>query len=212
MAKLRTTLVRQVLPGFVASLYYYLRFRCLVHPRAGVQPSSRITIGRKTTIHKYSRIILGATGKLRIGRECNLQSFATIAIGDSDVRIGDHVRIGPSCNLLGEDHEIDQRDTPVHKQPRKPLGLVIGDDVFIGSNSVVLAGLHIGRGAVIGAGSVVTTDLPEYAVAVGNPARIKRHRGVNTSPSHVSAPTTPNGSNHLTGRPASSREQPEGSI
>jgi uncharacterized protein (TIRG00374 family) len=181
VVRLKRTLVRQILPGFVASLYYYFRFRCIVHPRAGMQLSPNIQIGRKTTIHKYSRIIIGDDGKLSVGSECNLQSFSAIAVGNGDVRIGDHVRIGPNCNLLGEDHQFDRRDIPVHKQPRKPSGLVIGDDVFIGGNSVVLAGIRVGCGAVIGAGSVVTGDVPEYAVVVGNPAQVRKYRGVETS-------------------------------
>ena len=52
----------------------------------------------------------------------------------------------------------------------------MGDDVWIGTNSVVLPGVTIGKGAVIGAGTVVTKDIPEYAIAVGNPARVIKYR------------------------------------
>jgi acetyltransferase-like isoleucine patch superfamily enzyme/uncharacterized membrane protein YbhN (UPF0104 family) len=181
MQTLSRTALRRLVPGFIASVYYLLRSRCMVHPRAMVQLSGRIQIGRKTTIHPYARILLGE-GRFAMGVECNLQSFSTIAVGDADVRIGNHVRIGPSCNLLGEDHEFHNREVPIHKQRRKPAGLVIGDDVFIGGNSVVLSGLEIGRGAVVGAGTVVTTNVPEFAIVVGNPARIVKYRGESTDP------------------------------
>lgn len=180
MDTFKRIVVRQVLPGFIATLYYLRRFRCIVHPRASVPLSRQITIGSKTTIHRYARIIIGEVGRIVIGSECNVQSFSTIAVGDADVRIGDHVRIGPSCNLLGEDHVYDDPDVPIHKQARKPRGLVIGNDVSVGGNTVVLSGVQIGHGAVIGGGSVVTKDVPEYAVVVGNPARIIKYRGRST--------------------------------
>lgn len=168
-------LTRRFVPGFIVTLYYYARCRCLVHPKAAVQLSDRITFGRKTTVHPYTRIILGG-GSVAMGSFCNLQSFSTIAAGDSRVEIGNDVRIGPNCNLLGEDHEYRDRSTPVHRQGRLAKGLVIGDDVWIGANCVILPGVRLGRGAIIGAGSVVTKSVPDFTVAVGNPARPVKER------------------------------------
>ena len=53
---------------------------------------------------------------------------------------------------------------------------IIGNDVWVGANSVILPGVKIGTGAIVGAGSVVTKDVPEYAIVVGNPARILKYR------------------------------------
>jgi len=92
------------------------------------------------------------------------------------VHIGNDVRIGPNCNLLGEDHEYRDRNTPVHRQGRLAKGLEIGDDVWIGANSVILPGVRLGNGAIIGAGSVVTKSVPPFTVAVGNPARPVKER------------------------------------
>ena len=175
LASVKRVVTRRFVPGFLVTLYYYARCRCIVHPKASVQWSDRITFGRKTTIHPYTRIILGA-GSVTMGTYCNMQSFTTVAAGDSTVRIGNDVRIGPNCNLLGEDHEYRDRDTPVHRQPRLAKGLEIGDDVWIGANSVILPGVQLGRGAVIGAGSVVTKSVPAYTVVVGNPARAVKER------------------------------------
>jgi acetyltransferase-like isoleucine patch superfamily enzyme/uncharacterized membrane protein YbhN (UPF0104 family) len=175
LAGLRRTLTRRFVPGFIVTLYYYARCGCIVHPRAAVQLSDRIRFGRKTTIHPYTRIILGG-GSVTMGSFCNLQSFSTIAAGDSTVLIGNDVRIGPNCNLLGEDHEYRDRNTPVHRQGRIVKGLEIGDDVWVGANCIILPGVRIGRGAIIGAGSVVTKSLSPFTVAVGNPARSVRER------------------------------------
>ncbi len=175
LSSVQRIVTRRFVPGFIVTLYYFARYRCIVHPKAAVQLSDRITFGRKTTIHPYTRIILGE-GSVTMGSFCNLQSFTTIAAGDSMVRIGNDVRIGPNCNLLGEDHEYRDRSTPVHRQGRLAKGLEIGDDVWIGANCVILPGVHLGHGAIIGAGSVVTKSVPAFMVAVGNPARPVKER------------------------------------
>ena len=175
MSKLSRTLVRQVVPGFVSTLYYYYRCHCVVHPSASVQISRGIEFGRKTTVHRYSRIIIG-NGRLVMGSECNIQSFTILAMGDAHMQIGNHVRIGPNCNLLAADHEFTDRDTPIIRQRMVSKGLRIEDNVWIGANCVVLPGLTVGTGSVVGAGSIVTKDVPEFAVVVGNPARVIRHR------------------------------------
>ena len=89
-----------------------------------------------------------------------------------DVYIGDNVRIAPRVTIAGTNHAIDPQDRidgivdcePVH----------IGDNVWIGSNSVILSGVSIGENTVIGAGSVVTKDIPANVVAFGNPCRVQR--------------------------------------
>lgn len=84
------------------------------------------------------------------------------------VRIGNRVKIGANCKISDhEDHPEDHRSTP-------PRPIVIEDDVWLGMNVVVLKGVTIGKGALIGANSMVTRDIPPYSVAVGSPARVVR--------------------------------------
>ena len=74
-------------------------------------------------------------------------------------------------------HAFDRTDIPMNQQgftPEKPI--VIEDDVWIGARVIILPGVHIGTGAVVGAGAVVTKDVPDYAVVGGNPARILKMR------------------------------------
>jgi len=71
LASVQRTITRRFVPGFIVTLYYYSRFRCIVHPKAAVQLSDRITFGRKTTVHPYTRIILGG-GSVTMGSFCNL--------------------------------------------------------------------------------------------------------------------------------------------
>ena len=86
------------------------------------------------------------------------------------------MRIGGQTSLLGFDHGMADLTEPIFRQPMSSLGITVGDDVWIGSHVVVLDGVRIGSHAVVGAGSVVTRDVPEWAVVVGNPARVVRDR------------------------------------
>jgi galactoside O-acetyltransferase len=93
-------------------------------------------------------------------------------VDDVDIRIGDGVMIAPSVTLTTTGH-------PVHPDRRADFGrfsepIVIEDKVWIGSNAVVLPGVRIGHGSVIGAGSVVSRDIPPMTVAVGTPCRVLR--------------------------------------
>lgn len=90
------------------------------------------------------------------------------------------IKIGKNCGITADtiilSHKKDISDYSIHKghsdYPFKVMGVIIKDNVHIGTNSVILPGVEIGKGAIIGAGSVVTKDVPAHCVAVGNPARV----------------------------------------
>lgn len=113
------------------------------------------------------------TGEVQIGNNCSVNVFTAIR---GDVRIGDGVRIGASCSVLGFNHVFTDPHVPVRLQGIDSRGIVIAEDVWIGAHVLVLDGVKIGAHSVIGAGAVVTKDIPDYSVAVGNPARIIRNR------------------------------------
>ena len=103
-----------------------------------------------------------------IGVNCKLQP---------GVSIGDNVMMGPECLFFTSNHRIEATDIPMNKQGYdgiKPI--IIGNDVWIGARVIILPGVHIGDGAVIGAGSVVTHDVDSYTVVAGNPAKLIRKR------------------------------------
>ncbi|MGR5437819.1 sugar O-acetyltransferase [Vibrio owensii] len=93
------------------------------------------------------------------------------------VIIGDYVMIGPNVTLCTAGHPIDAATRYTYEEFAKPI--YIADKVWIGANVVVLPGVRIGFGAVVGAGSVVTKDVPENTVVVGNPARVVKEN-INT--------------------------------
>lgn len=101
-----------------------------------------------------------------------------------DIWIGRYCQIGPCVAMYAKDHPLDYLTTYVNKRlfgeelqsHNVSLPIHIGHDVWIGHGAIVLKGTTIGNGAVIGAGSVVTKDVPDYCIAVGNPARVIRKR------------------------------------
>lgn len=107
-----------------------------------------------------------------IGKYSYVREYTHIS---QNVRIGKYCSIGNLCTIGAQHHNIDGLTTWPMTGARNDE-TVIGNDVWIGCNVVVLAGVRVGDGAVIGAGSVVTRDIPSYAIAYGNPARVKRFR------------------------------------
>ena len=99
-------------------------------------------------------------------------NFNVSMIDLGEIRIGNRVLIGPGTGLFTAIHPIDPeiRATGIEKG----INITIEDDVWIGGNVTILPGVKIGRGAIIGAGSVVTKDIPEMTIAAGNPAKVIR--------------------------------------
>lgn len=95
----------------------------------------------------------------------------------ASVIIGENVMMGQECLMFTSNHCIDRLDIPMGAQGStevKPI--VIGNDVWIGARAIILPGVHIGNGCVIGAGAVVTKDVPDFEIWGGNPAHLLKSR------------------------------------
>jgi len=95
-------------------------------------------------------------------------------IGGGKIEIGNYARIAPHCSIVADRHNFSKRNIPIKFQGVAKKSVKIGDDVWLGSHTVILA--DVGTGSIIGAGSVVTREIPPYSVAYGNPARARRQR------------------------------------
>ena len=91
-------------------------------------------------------------------------------------KIGRDCAIGPNCTIIGANHNFKDKTKSIKSQGSSIKGIVIGNDVWIGANCVILDGVTIGEGSVIGAGSIVTKSIPPYSVAVGNPCKVIKSR------------------------------------
>lgn len=115
-----------------------------------------------------------AGAELTIGNHVGISGTAIMC--NQKITIGDNVQIGSGCCIYDTDfHSTDytmRRSVSTDIPRESPVE--IGNDVFIGARSMILKGVHIGKGAVIGAGSVVTKDIPEFEIWAGNPAILVR--------------------------------------
>ena len=116
----------------------------------------------------------------RFGRGVTLGDRSGIGINASigeQTHIGSDVMMGPDCVIYTRNHCFDRLDIPMREQGYGPVEPVeIGDDCWIGGRVTILPGVHVGNGAVIAAGAVVTKDVPPYAVVGGVPAKIIYNR------------------------------------
>lgn len=144
-----------------------------MHRHVRIQRPRKVTLGHCVTLFPYS-YLKSAPGEIKIGSFTSIGEFTYINSGES-VTIGENVLIAPSCHITDSNHGTSRHAT-INSQKRKCEPVVIGDDVWIGAGSKILPGVNIGKGSVIGAGSVVTRDIPPYKIAVGVPAKVIRDR------------------------------------
>lgn len=95
-----------------------------------------------------------------------------VILDGAKITFGDHVFIGPNCSFYASGHPLDVCQRNEGLEYAHPI--TVGDNVWFGGNVVVLPGVKIGNNSVIGAGSVVTKDIPDNVVAVGNPCKVLR--------------------------------------
>jgi len=130
-------------------------------------------MGRRVTV--LEGVQVASPGNVEIGDNSGL-GYQCFLDATGPIKIGSWVRIGPRVSFFTANHRFRARDTLIKHQGYDVGAIEVGDDVWLGANVTILRGVTIGRGAVIGAGSVVTRDVPEYAIAVGNPARVVGQR------------------------------------
>jgi acetyltransferase-like isoleucine patch superfamily enzyme len=139
------------------------------HPET-IELGTNIYVGHGTILKGYYKNRMRIGDNTWIGQGCFLHSAGGIDIG---ARVG----IGPGVKMITSYHEEAGIDIPILFSPVRAEGIVIEDDCDLGVGSIVLPGVRIGRSSQIGAGAVVTSDIPACSVAAGVPARVIRTRG-----------------------------------
>lgn len=136
--------------------------------RKDITPFHPFILGNYSVIEDYC-CVNNAVGEIRIGDHTRIGLHNTL-IGP--ISIGNDVNLAQGVVVSGLNHNYKDKTHNINQQGVNTSLITIGDDVWIGANVVITAGTTIGKHCVIGAGSIVTKDVPDYSVAIGNPARI----------------------------------------
>lgn len=139
-----------------------------------------VVLGDNVTIAKFATI--QCTGVIRhmgvgltIGNNSAVGAYSFLG-AQGGIQIGANVIMGPRVSFHAENHIYHDTETPIRLQGESRQGIVIEDDCWIGAGAIILDGVHIGHGSIIAAGSVVTQNVPAYAVMAGVPARLIKTR------------------------------------
>lgn len=136
--------------------------------RKDLVPFNRFCLGQKSVVESFSALN-NMVGDITIGNHSRIGLGNTI-IGP--VSIGNHTNIAQNVTISGLNHIFDDVTKTIAEQGVSTSPIHIGDDVWIGANAVILAGVEIGKHSVIAAGSIVTRPVPPYSICAGNPAKI----------------------------------------
>jgi acetyltransferase-like isoleucine patch superfamily enzyme len=140
------------------------------------QNGGSVELGNSVQLYGDTYIQTGQGGSVKIGDRTTVQPRCQLSAYKGPIEIGCDVQIAPNCAFYPYDHTFAPGEL-IRKQPVTTKGgIFIEDDVWLGFGVIVLDGVRIGKGAVIGAGSVVTRNIPDGAIAVGVPARVVRMR------------------------------------
>lgn len=173
-------LVKRIKRSLCRKMYY--GFARLLPPSAG----------HHGDFYKKIRYFFASRFVASCGKDVNFEQYASfnpeLEIGDRSgvgqsanlsghIVIGNDVMMGPYCTMMTYSHNHDRIDVPMNQQGFEPERTkYIGDDVWIGRNVTILPGANVGSHCIIGAGAVVTRDVPDYAIVGGVPAKVIRYR------------------------------------
>lgn len=154
----------------LAPLYQHRGRHAVIHRsvRMDTPPYRRFSLGDYSVVESFS-CINNAVGDVTIGDHTRIGLHNTI-IGP--VAIGNHVNLAQGITVTGLNHCFDDSKQPIDKQGVSTKQVIIGDDVWIGANAVILPGVTIGSHVVVAAGAVVTKDVPSHSLVAGVPAKI----------------------------------------
>ena len=141
----------------------------------GIQIGDNTIIMHGAILHVYNFRNIPHSG-IKIGRDSLIGEYSVIR-GQGGVEIGDRVYTSPFVQIIAVNHVFDDQDRPFVEQGITAEGIIIEDDVWLGSGAIVTDGVRIGKGAVVAAGAVVTSDVKPHTVVGGVPARMLREVG-----------------------------------
>ncbi len=145
---------------------------------AGMPPyleaAGSIVIGKRSLIREGA-FIQTYGGTIEIGDDSSINPFCVLQ-GNGGIKIGNGTLIAAGVKMFSANHVFESRKTRIQRQGETKVGIVIGDDVWIGADSTILDGVKIGDGAIVAAGTVVNRNVEPYSIIGGVPAQLIKMR------------------------------------
>ncbi len=143
-----------------------------------IYPSTRIktNCGGEISIGKNNELLYGVClmtygGSIKIGDNCSINPYTIIYGHGKGLQIGDNVLIAGHCMIIPSNHNFTRTDIPINQQGESSKGIIIEDDVWLGTGVKVLDGVTIGKGSIVAAGAVVNKNVDAHCVYAGVPAK-----------------------------------------
>ncbi len=144
-----------------------------------IEYPKNITVGSNSFFGFDCKIYASEFSQIKIGSKVTFNSNVMInARGKGKILIGNNVLIGPNCVLRSNNHSFKNTNKPIKEQGMLEGDILIEDDVWISSNSVILPNCNIGKGAIVAAGAVVTNNVDAYTIVGGVPAKLIKKRSI----------------------------------
>jgi acetyltransferase-like isoleucine patch superfamily enzyme len=121
-------------------------------------------------------MLTGNINMIEIGKKTRINGFANFRFKKGKIKIGNNVLMAQNITILTHTYSFEKIEIPISQQEMKSINVEIGDDVWIGVNAVIMPGVKISKGAIIGANSVVTRNVPEFEIWAGAPAKLIKKR------------------------------------
>ena len=141
----------------------------------GLVFGDKVSIGSYAIIRPTNLYGGDAGVGLKVGNNSSIGPFAYIGCSGY-IEIGDNVMISPRVSIYSENHNFEHSERPMIEQGVTRSYVKIENDCWIAANAIILAGVTVGKGAIVAAGAVVTKDVPPFSIVAGNPAQVIKNR------------------------------------
>jgi len=147
---------------------------CLLDAKGG--SNQGIKLGDYVSVGRSSSLVC-KNGDINIGSHVNIGTMVKMVVAESgEIKFGSNIDIGSGCHFSGGSYDYSQMDKLPSTQRQPTKGIFVEDFAWIGAGVIVLDGVRIGSKSILGAGSVVTQDIPPKSIAYGVPAEVRKER------------------------------------
>ena len=164
-------LKRFLTPSVVTSAVYFFKYKAKISPKAEVELSKNFTMGPGCTVSSFSKF-KASDGPLTLGARCGFATGCFITSGAKGLIIGDNLVCGPNVVMTASNYVFEEMDKHIEDQGHSSKGIKIGNNVWVGSNSVILDGAKLGDNTIVVANSLINRKFPPNVILQGNPAKI----------------------------------------